>query len=80
MDTGLMPVYLFDNHYDTFLIHVELSLGKQEQVTLLAMKSMVFGRVFERTKELNPSSLTPEDLHGRPIHYQSPACSVYVRR
>lgn len=63
MDTCLMPVNLFDSHYDSFLIHVEPKLRKHK-IALLAMKSMVFGRVFERAKELDPSILTPENLHG----------------
>lgn len=62
MDTCLMPVNLFDNHYDSFLIHVEPKLRKQK-IGLLAMKSMVFGRVFERAKELDPSIITASNLH-----------------
>ncbi len=62
MDTCLMPVNLFDNHYDSFLIHVEPML-RERKIALLAMKSMVFGKVFGRAKELDPAVVTPKNLH-----------------
>lgn len=62
MDTCLMPVNLFDSHYDSFLIHVLPKLQEQG-VALLAMKTMVFGRVFQRARELPPDIITPKNLH-----------------
>lgn len=62
MDTCLMPVNLFDTHYDSFLIHVEPKL-RRHGIALLAMKSMVFGRVFARAGDLDPSIITPRNLH-----------------
>lgn len=62
MDTCLMPVNLFDPHYDSFLIHVEPKLRKHG-IALLAMKTMVFGRVFDRAGEIDPPVITPRNLH-----------------
>lgn len=62
MDTCLMPVNLFDSHYDSFLINVEPRLRKHG-IALQAMKTMVFGRVFGRAGELDPSVITPKNLH-----------------
>jgi aryl-alcohol dehydrogenase-like predicted oxidoreductase len=62
MDTCLMPVNLAESHYDSFLINVLPKLQKQK-VALLAMKSMVFGRIFERAKDLAPGVITPRNLH-----------------
>lgn len=73
MDTCLMPVNLFDNHYDSFLIHVEPKL-RLHKIGLLAMKSMVFGRVFGKAKELDLSIITPANLHG--YVYSLPVCCL----
>ena len=62
MDTCLMPVNLFDSHYDSFLIHVEPKL-REHRIGLLAMKTMVFGRAFGRAKDLDPSIITARNLH-----------------
>lgn len=62
MDTCLMPVNLVDSHYDSFLINVLPKLQEQN-IALLAMKSMVFGRIFERAKDIDPSVITPKNLH-----------------
>lgn len=62
MDSCLMPVNLVDPHYDSFLIHVLPKLQEQK-VSLLAMKSMVFGKIFARGKELAPGVITPKNLH-----------------
>ncbi len=62
MDTCLMPVNLFDTHYDSFLTHVEPKL-RENRIGLLAMKTMVFGRVFGPAKALDPSIVTPKNLH-----------------
>lgn len=63
MDACQMPVNLFDSHYDSFLIHVEPKL-REHRIALLAMKTMVFGRVFEHAGDIPPAILTPENLHG----------------
>jgi aryl-alcohol dehydrogenase-like predicted oxidoreductase len=62
MDTCLMPVNLVDPHYDSFLVHVEPKL-REHKIALLAMKTMVFGRIFERAKDLDPDVITPRNLH-----------------
>jgi aryl-alcohol dehydrogenase-like predicted oxidoreductase len=62
MDTCQMPVNVFDPHYDSFLIQVEPKLRKQK-IALLAMKTMAFGRAIERAKEMDPSIVTPKNLH-----------------
>lgn len=62
MDTCLMPVNLVDSHYDSFLINVLPKLQEQN-IALLAMKSMVFGRIFERAKDIDPTVITPKNLH-----------------
>jgi aryl-alcohol dehydrogenase-like predicted oxidoreductase len=62
MDTCLMPVNLVDSHYDSFLLNVLPKLQEQD-VALLAMKSMVFGRIFERAKDIDPTVITPKNLH-----------------
>ncbi len=62
MDTCLMPVNLVDTHYDSFLIHVQPKLQEQG-VGLLAMKTMVFGKIFAKAKELDPGIITPKNLH-----------------
>jgi uncharacterized protein len=62
MDTCLMPVNLVDSHYDSFLINVQPKLQEQN-VALLAMKSMVFGRIFEKAKDTAPDIITPKNLH-----------------
>lgn len=62
MDTCLMPVNLVDSHYDSFLINVLPKLQEQN-IALLAMKSMVFGRIFERSKDIDPTVITPKNLH-----------------
>ena len=62
MDTCLMPVNLVDSHYDSFLVNVLPKLQEQD-VALLAMKSMVFGRIFERAKDIDPTVITPKNLH-----------------
>lgn len=62
MDTCLMPVNLVDSHYDSFLINVLPKLQEQN-IALLAMKSMVFGRIFERAKDIDPAVITPKNLH-----------------
>jgi aryl-alcohol dehydrogenase-like predicted oxidoreductase len=74
MDACQMPVNLFDSHYDSFLIHVEPKL-REHRIGLLAMKTMVFGRVFEHAAKVPPAILTPENLHG--FAYSLPvACLV----
>jgi aryl-alcohol dehydrogenase-like predicted oxidoreductase len=62
MDTCLMPVNLADPHYDSFLINVLPKLQEQK-IGLLAMKSMVFGRIFEHAKKTAPGIITPKNLH-----------------
>ena len=62
MDTCLMPVNLADSHYDSFLINVLPKL-KEQGTALIAMKTMVFGRIFKRAKELDPDVITPKNLH-----------------
>ncbi len=62
MDTCLMPVNLVDPHYDSFLINVLPKLQEQN-VSLLAMKTMVFGKIFKRAKEVAPGVITPKNLH-----------------
>jgi uncharacterized protein len=62
MDTCLMPVNLFDSHYDSFLINVQPKLVEQN-IGLLAMKTMVFGKIFKRADELAPGVITPKNLH-----------------
>lgn len=62
MDTCLMPVNLADSHYDSFLINVLPKL-KEQGTALIAMKTMVFGRIFKRAKELDPEIITPKNLH-----------------
>lgn len=62
MDTCLMPVNLVDTHYDSFLINVQPKL-QQQGVALLAMKTMVFGRIFDKAGELDPGVITPKNLH-----------------
>ena len=62
MDTCLMPVNLVDSHYDSFLINVQPKLQEQN-VALLAMKTMVFGRIFDRAKDTAPDVITPKNLH-----------------
>ena len=62
MDTCLMPVNLFDSHFDSFLINVQPRLAEQN-IGLLAMKTMVFGKVFKRADELAPDVITPKNLH-----------------
>ena len=62
MDTCLMPVNLFDSHFDSFLINVQPKLAEQN-IGLLAMKTMVFGKVFKRADELAPNVITPKNLH-----------------
>jgi aryl-alcohol dehydrogenase-like predicted oxidoreductase len=62
MDTCLMPVNLADPHYDSFLINVQPKLVEQN-VALIAMKSMVFGRIFEHAGKTAPGVITPKNLH-----------------
>jgi len=62
MDTCLMPVNLADPHYDSFLINVLPKLQEQK-IGLLAMKSMVFGRIFEHAEKTAPGIITPKNLH-----------------
>jgi uncharacterized protein len=62
MDTCLMPVNLFDPHYDSFLLNVEPKL-RENRIALLAMKTMVFGRVFAQAKELPADIVTPKNMH-----------------
>lgn len=62
MDTCLMPVNLVDPHFDSFTINVLPKLQEQG-VALLAMKSMVFGRIFARAGETEPGVITPKNLH-----------------
>jgi uncharacterized protein len=62
MDTCLMPVNLVDPHYDSFLINVQPRLVDQD-VALIAMKSMVFGRIFEHAGKTDPGVITPKNLH-----------------
>ncbi len=62
MDTCLMPVNLADPHYDSFLINVLPKLQGQN-VALIAMKSMVFGRIFEHAEKTAPGIITPKNLH-----------------
>jgi uncharacterized protein len=62
MDTCLMPVNLADPHYDSFLINVLPKLQEQN-VALLAMKSMVFGRIFQHAEKVAPGIITPKNLH-----------------
>jgi aryl-alcohol dehydrogenase-like predicted oxidoreductase len=74
MDACQMPVNLFDSHYDSFLVHVEPKL-REHRIALLAMKTMVFGRVFEHAAEIPEGVLAPENLHG--FAYSLPvACLV----
>jgi aryl-alcohol dehydrogenase-like predicted oxidoreductase len=53
MDTCLMPINLVDPHYDSFVINVLPKLIEQG-VAPLAMKTMVFGKIFKRAEELEP--------------------------
>ncbi len=62
MDSCLMPVNLFDTHYDSFLINVLPKLQEQG-IALQAMKTMVFGKVFIRSDELDPGIITPKNMH-----------------
>ncbi len=62
MDTCLMPVNLADPHYDSFLVNVQPKLQEQE-IALIAMKTMIFGRIFDRAKEVAPGVITPKNLH-----------------
>jgi aryl-alcohol dehydrogenase-like predicted oxidoreductase len=62
MDTCLMPVNIADPHYDSFVINVLPKLQEQE-IAVLGMKSMIFGRIFERAKDLAPDVITPKNLH-----------------
>jgi uncharacterized protein len=62
MDTCQMPVNVFDPHYDSFLIQVEPKL-REQKIALLAMKTMAMGRAIARAKELDPSIVTPKNLH-----------------
>jgi predicted aldo/keto reductase-like oxidoreductase len=63
MDSCLMPVNVFDPHYDSFLLNVEPKL-RENNIALQAMKTMVYGRVFNRKDAVDPKLLTPEVLHG----------------
>ena len=36
---------------------------REQNIALLAMKTMAFGRAIERAKELEPSVITPKNLH-----------------
>jgi aryl-alcohol dehydrogenase-like predicted oxidoreductase len=73
MDSCLMPVNLAETHYDSFLTNVLPKL--QEQKTdLFAMKTMVFGRIFEHAKKLDPDILTPKNLHE--YAYSLPICCM----
>ena len=62
MDTCLMPVNLFDPHYDSFLLNVEPKL-REHNIALLAMKTMVFGRVFDRAGEIDDAIITAKNMH-----------------
>jgi uncharacterized protein len=73
MDSCLMPVNLAETHYDSFLINVLPKLQEQK-VSLFAMKSMVFGRIFERAKQLDPGIITPKNLHE--YVYSLPVCCL----
>lgn len=62
MDTCLMPMNLVDPHYDSFVINVLPKLIEQG-IAPLAMKTMVFGKIFNRAKELDPGVITVKNLH-----------------
>lgn len=62
MDTCLMPMNVAEPHYDSFITNVLPKLQEQE-ISVLAMKSMVFGKIFKRAKELAPGIITPKNLH-----------------
>lgn len=62
MDTCLMPMNLVDPHYDSFVINVLPKLIEQG-IAPLAMKTMVFGKIFNRAKELDPDVITVKNLH-----------------
>ena len=62
MDTCLMPMNLVDPHYDSFLINVMPKLLEQG-IAPLAMKTMVFGKIFARAKDLDPGVITVKNLH-----------------
>ena len=62
MDTCLMPINLVDPHYDSFVINVLPKLIEQG-VAPLAMKTMVFGKIFKRAEELEPGVITVKNLH-----------------
>jgi aryl-alcohol dehydrogenase-like predicted oxidoreductase len=61
-DTCLMPMNLADPHYDSFIVNV-LPKVREQEIALFAMKSLVFGRIFDRAKELDPGVVTVKNLH-----------------
>jgi predicted aldo/keto reductase-like oxidoreductase len=62
MDTCLMPMNLVDPHYDSFVINV-LPILVEQGIAPLAIKTMVFGKIFKRGKELDPGVITVKNLH-----------------
>ncbi len=62
MDSCLMPVNIADPNYDSFIVNVLPKLLEQN-VSLLAMKTMIFGRIFKHFKKVAPGTLTPKNLH-----------------
>lgn len=71
MDSCLMPVNLVETHYDSFLLNVLPKLQEQK-VELFAMKTMVFGKIFDRADEVEPGVITPKNLHE--YAYSLPIC------
>lgn len=71
MDSCLMPVNLVETHYDSFLVNVMPKLQEQK-VELFAMKTMVFGKIFDRANEVDPNVITAKNLHE--YAYSLPIC------